>query len=301
MEQSKKEALLKENVVKPGSSFQHYLGARMTMTEFKNLTEAVMFVEEEEIQVRGETRKVRRLYIRPPNSDFVGVGWIINEDITGCMVCGESFGLFRWPHHCRSCGNLVCHSCSPESVIIVELEEMGPVRVCVQCYWGQDPVHAMHIRKQSVDEETEEGEGALAEHPVKIQITDSETNSPAPLLQQETAKKSKAILPKPIFAVFTTRKLSVKDSGPSSLNSRNSNRVIFVNICVHQVVDEYPMEVEFVVSDDIYTYKSEHSQSEEDPKDSMYEIYHVVLRPELLSDDALVEDEEQCQQVFHFY
>ena len=29
------------------------------------------------------------------------------------MVCEQSFGMFLWRTHCRSCGYLVCSSCTP--------------------------------------------------------------------------------------------------------------------------------------------------------------------------------------------
>lgn len=289
--------MLKENVQKPGASFELYKQTtRMTMAEYDNIKDATMFVEEEDSIIAGVSRKVKRLYVKPQYSDFVGVGWIINEDITSCMVCGESFGLFRWPHHCRSCGNLVCHPCSPESVVIVELQELGEVRVCVQCYWGQYPVHAAHVRKDFSDDEGEsdsiEGNKSLDEGVKK---------------EDERREEGKLLItPLSSFSLFTTRKLSVKDAGPATMHSRTSSRVLFVNICVHAALEEYPVETEFVISEDIYTYKPadssgasssstnvENTQQEE----HVYEVYHVILRPELLSEDALSEDEEQCNQV----
>jgi hypothetical protein len=53
------------------------------------------------------------------------------------MICGTEFGFFTHRHHCRCCGNVVCHDCSPENVEIYEMKKLGPQRVCVQCYWGQ--------------------------------------------------------------------------------------------------------------------------------------------------------------------
>jgi len=161
------------------------LKSRLTVIDFNKMDDdSVMFYEDEEIIVNGKTRIVRRLYVlnstyadmnRPSTNslnsgsnenknspddgedsierysgsnaaEFEGVGWIINEDINDCMVCGIPFGIFRWPHHCRSCGNLVCNTCSPEVAEIYELSSLGPVRVCVQCFWGQNPVYASHKR-----------------------------------------------------------------------------------------------------------------------------------------------------------
>ncbi len=86
--------------------------------------------------VQGVARKVHRLYAQQKNG-FSGVGWIIDDDILGCMICSKEFGFFFRKHHCRSCGDLVCYNCSPETAVIHEMPEMGLQRVCVQCYWGQ--------------------------------------------------------------------------------------------------------------------------------------------------------------------
>lgn len=88
--------------------------------------------------VQGQSRLVHRLYARQTQCPtFGGVGWIIDDDISACMVCNREFGFFFRKHHCRSCGDLVCYICSPELAVINEMVELGPQRVCVQCYWGQ--------------------------------------------------------------------------------------------------------------------------------------------------------------------
>ena len=86
--------------------------------------------------IGGVTRTIKRLYQRYDNG-FDGVGWIVDDDIDNCMVCNSEFGFFLRKHHCRSCGNIVCYSCSPDMAVIEEMAEMGEQRVCVQCYWGQ--------------------------------------------------------------------------------------------------------------------------------------------------------------------
>ena len=48
------------------------------------------------------------------------------EHASRCRQCGASFTVFRRKHHCRLCGDLVCHRCSPY--------ELGPLpRVCRCC------------------------------------------------------------------------------------------------------------------------------------------------------------------------
>lgn len=37
-------------------------------------------------------------------------------------------------------GDLVCSDCSQGQVVISEFTDYGPVRACVQCFFGQDEV-----------------------------------------------------------------------------------------------------------------------------------------------------------------
>jgi hypothetical protein len=39
------------------------------------------------------------------------VGWILDESCSYCLECFTKFGLMKWKHHCRSCGDLICQSC----------------------------------------------------------------------------------------------------------------------------------------------------------------------------------------------
>jgi len=92
--------------------------------------------------ILGRKRWVRRLYCRLKDKAFCGVGWIINEDVSNCMICAAGFGYTLFRHHCRGCGNLICNTCSPDRAVIFELQELGEQRVCIQCYWGQEYVYA---------------------------------------------------------------------------------------------------------------------------------------------------------------
>ncbi len=108
----------------------------VSITESSNLFIDDDSVVSEPAIVQGVPREVHRLYARQSNG-FSGVGWIIDDDIIGCMICGREFGFFYRKHHCRSCGDLVCYLCSPDTAVIHEMADVGPQRVCVQCYWGQ--------------------------------------------------------------------------------------------------------------------------------------------------------------------
>lgn len=148
---------MRKYVCQPGSSFETAISSRLSVLNARNLArescpDRVLFYEEEKMYAIGAQRTLKRLYVRKPNQKYVGVGWVINEDIDFCMICAKSFGFFLYRHHCRSCGNLVCDPCSPHSLVLVELDEIGehsPQRVCIQCYWGQDPVHVARWRQNS--------------------------------------------------------------------------------------------------------------------------------------------------------
>lgn len=110
--------------------------------DIKNIIYDEMHYIDEVAYILGRKRWVRRLYCKMKDKDFNGVGWIINEDVSNCMICAAGFGYTLFRHHCRSCGNLICSSCSPDKAVIFELQELGEQRVCIQCYWGQEFVYA---------------------------------------------------------------------------------------------------------------------------------------------------------------
>ena len=100
----------------------------------------VRAIREEKILVHGRYFKIRRVFAQGIDSgDYTGVGWVVCGDVEYCMVCMKnSFaGPFSTRHHCRACGNVVCTSCSNNFVPVAQLPDVGPVRVCNQCYWGQ--------------------------------------------------------------------------------------------------------------------------------------------------------------------
>ncbi|EFP09395.1 hypothetical protein CRE_25540 [Caenorhabditis remanei] len=60
--------------------------------------------------------------------------WIPDGEATKCMVCGKTqFNLVQRRHHCRSCGRVVCGSCSSKSFRIDNVNKK-PVRVCDHCF-----------------------------------------------------------------------------------------------------------------------------------------------------------------------
>lgn len=85
----------------------------------------------------GEREFVHRIVLMGENQTYSGVGWVVDADCDACMSCHGKFGMTKWRHHCRMCGNNICNSCSPHRVDLNEecdLQESGLSRVCNQCY-----------------------------------------------------------------------------------------------------------------------------------------------------------------------
>jgi hypothetical protein len=296
------DALLKENVLKPGSEFRNKLESRLSMTEFKRVQDATMFVDDEEITINGVKRIVKRLFVRDEGRQVTGVGWIINEDITACMVCGLGFGIFRWPHHCRSCGNLVCNPCSPNLVAIVGMEDLGEVRACVQCYWGQYPVYPVYQRKDDDDEDgsidySNNGDGINA-------FTSMGVLTPASSPMKTGDNDS--FFPEPVFAVYfvrTFQELEQQVSGASK--SVQHDRTVYVNICKHLSMVSLPEEKEYVICDNVFLAEDQAEDLSLEDKDRLKsgttvhvaEIYHAILRPDLVDEVLLDDNVEQYMQV----
>lgn len=50
-----------------------------------------------------------------------------------CECCFSKFTWFRWRHHCRMCGKLVCQSCSNYKGYVVGYSDKQ-VRICRDCF-----------------------------------------------------------------------------------------------------------------------------------------------------------------------
>ncbi|KAI1431017.1 hypothetical protein GGR50DRAFT_127188 [Xylaria sp. CBS 124048] len=44
--------------------------------------------------------------------------WQPDSEAINCSICDARFGMFIRKHHCRKCGRVVCHSCSPHRITI---------------------------------------------------------------------------------------------------------------------------------------------------------------------------------------
>eukprot|EP00760_Papus_ankaliazontas_P037421 PhM_4_TR8467/c1_g2_i1/m.47145 len=53
------------------------------------------------------------------------------EDVKACPLCSREFGLTRWKHHCRLCGQVVCDNCSLSKQFVSQNHTSE--RVCRGC------------------------------------------------------------------------------------------------------------------------------------------------------------------------
>jgi rabankyrin-5 len=60
--------------------------------------------------------------------------WLADEVAAHCQNCAAKFGFARRRHHCRHCGRIVCHDCSPNSHPIAKLNIDKDVRLCQLCF-----------------------------------------------------------------------------------------------------------------------------------------------------------------------
>ena len=86
------------------------------------------------VQNDDDSTNIRRVYVSADETDaFSEVGWVHNENVVACLSCFQEFGWFRWRHHCRTCGLLVCAECT-SSGLIQGMAELGEQTVCNKCF-----------------------------------------------------------------------------------------------------------------------------------------------------------------------
>jgi hypothetical protein len=66
------------------------------------------------------------------------------------MVCGQSFGMGRRRHHCRSCGDSVCSACSNSKLVLPHIDPIKPQRVCDPCAASEDPTNSSNSNHKSL-------------------------------------------------------------------------------------------------------------------------------------------------------
>lgn len=99
-------------------------------------------IREDTVTTKNNSRVTfMRCYIETEDSgSLANVGWVINENVSICLVCEKDFGLLkRWRHHCRACGDLVCTNCSKFSRGIKGRDKLGKFKMCENCNSLEEP------------------------------------------------------------------------------------------------------------------------------------------------------------------
>lgn len=105
-------------------------------------------IKTEKFVQNSKEQEIRRVYF---SKGKYRVGWVVDGDITTCMVCSNSFTWFE-KYHCRVCGNIICGECSPYFADISVLSEDGGSRVCKPCFHNMIETYQDNLKKQGQEE-----------------------------------------------------------------------------------------------------------------------------------------------------
>jgi hypothetical protein len=78
------------------------------------------------------TQKVRKHM--EVEHDIVAPMWVPDQECTVCKLCHTKFTLFTRRHHCRSCGRVVCGTCSGRQWLLTHVDTEKEVRTCDECF-----------------------------------------------------------------------------------------------------------------------------------------------------------------------
>eukprot|EP00474_Spongospora_subterranea_P009843 CRZ10301.1 hypothetical protein [Spongospora subterranea] len=69
----------------------------------------------------------------PRVSSPIASPWAPDAQAPLCSLCSQAFTLFLRRHHCRSCGLVICNSCSKSRRLLVWIDPKSTLRVCDKC------------------------------------------------------------------------------------------------------------------------------------------------------------------------
>jgi hypothetical protein len=61
------------------------------------------------------------------------VAWVPDSAADTCMQCAREFSLLARKHHCRSCGRVLCGTCSSYLGVVHGADHNRPTRICRAC------------------------------------------------------------------------------------------------------------------------------------------------------------------------
>ncbi|GLD97532.1 hypothetical protein PINS_up006222 [Pythium insidiosum] len=65
--------------------------------------------------------------------------WVRDSERSHCAVCVRAFQFLRRKHHCRQCGEIICHSCLLPRPANLPVIGLCKVKVCMTCILQPPP------------------------------------------------------------------------------------------------------------------------------------------------------------------
>jgi len=118
-------------VIKPKFSSQNF---QRTKSEERLYTSLVNSLDNANDSISG-FRRISNYERLPPSKgheDMKEGEENKDEESSYCECCHKEFTWYRWKHHCRICGKLICEACSPYKQYVVGYSD-NKVRVCKEC------------------------------------------------------------------------------------------------------------------------------------------------------------------------
>lgn len=100
-----------------------------------SLFSCITSLRKDHVRRGDESLSLTRVFIlTEDSSSYAGVGWVVSSEVRCCMRCAATFGLFNPRHHCRACGDVICGLCVQHNVLVEDIKDIGPLKVCLNCY-----------------------------------------------------------------------------------------------------------------------------------------------------------------------
>lgn len=108
-----------------------YKEAQRTLEEL-GIQLSVSKLQLSELKEKSDFNKTNSI---DPGGNGSSINWTPDKMTSKCKGCEREFNLARRRHHCRSCGEIFCHSCSEQVASLPGKGQNGkPVRVCDGCW-----------------------------------------------------------------------------------------------------------------------------------------------------------------------
>jgi hypothetical protein len=131
---------------------------------------------------------IERVYIHTTDSNGLEkVGWIVNSGVSCCLTCSKPFSSTAWRHHCRTCGLMVCASCTSKLAHVEGWDYLGKQRVCKSCNPAKEDTVAIKDNTQwgkSISEQFL----LVEDEPIDVTAVEPDSQPDSPVRVEQTQK-----------------------------------------------------------------------------------------------------------------